>query len=83
MGRSAWATRCWGGGRAADRVLALWTLLLHAGVSVYRPDVIVLGAVALVPAAGAALPAVRARIKAARRGRHTTFGAVDGTVRVP
>ncbi|MEU9029024.1 hypothetical protein AB0D46_16180 [Streptomyces sp. NPDC048383] len=33
-------------------------------------------------AAAGALPAVRARIVAAQRNEHTTFGTVDGTVRV-
>ncbi|MFD7257986.1 hypothetical protein [Streptomyces sp. NPDC059874] len=33
-------------------------------------------------AGGAAVPAVRARITAARRGDHTSFGSTDGTVRV-
>ncbi|MFD9725345.1 hypothetical protein [Streptomyces sp. NPDC059072] len=39
---------------------------------------VILGAVAT----GSALPAVRARLVAARRNDHTTFGTVDGTVRM-
>ncbi|WP_328297875.1 hypothetical protein OG389_08655 [Streptomyces sp. NBC_00435] len=39
MGGSAWATRYWGGGALLFAVLALWRLLLGAGVSVYRPEV--------------------------------------------
>ncbi|MGW0390467.1 hypothetical protein ACWDYJ_06115 [Streptomyces sp. NPDC003042] len=45
-------TRFLGGGALLFAVLALWTLLFHAGMSVYRPDVAVLGAVALALAAG-------------------------------
>ncbi|MCX5380796.1 hypothetical protein [Streptomyces sp. NBC_00091] len=52
MGRNAWVTRSLGGGALLFAVLALWTLLFHAGMSVYRPDVAVLGAVALALAAG-------------------------------
>ncbi|MFJ9338597.1 hypothetical protein ACIRP0_04805 [Streptomyces sp. NPDC101733] len=45
-------TRSLGGGALLFAVLALWTLLFHVGISVYRPDVAVLGAVALALAAG-------------------------------
>ncbi|WP_407841277.1 hypothetical protein ACE1OC_40520 [Streptomyces sp. DSM 116496] len=48
MGRNTWLTRTSGGGALLSAVLAVWTLLLRAGMSVYRPDVAVLGAVALV-----------------------------------
>lgn len=44
--------RSLGGGALLFAVLALWTLLFNFGVSVYRPDVAVLGAVALALAAG-------------------------------
>ncbi|MEV7547761.1 hypothetical protein, partial [Streptomyces sp. NPDC089915] len=45
-------TRSLGGGALLFAVLALWMLLFDFGVSVYRPDVAVLGAMALAPAAG-------------------------------
>lgn len=48
MARNTWLTRISGGGALLFAVLAGWTLLLRAGMSVYRPDVVVLGAVALV-----------------------------------
>ncbi|GAA3507071.1 hypothetical protein GCM10019017_02010 [Streptomyces showdoensis] len=40
-----------GGGALLSAVLALWLLLFRAGMSVYRTDVVVLGGLALVPAA--------------------------------
>ncbi|MEU9415910.1 hypothetical protein [Streptomyces sp. NPDC048272] len=52
MGRNAWTTRYLGAGALLFAVLATWSLLFRAGMSVYRPDVAVLGAVALVLAAG-------------------------------
>lgn len=54
MGRSVWPTRLLGGGALPITVLAMWTLLLRVGTSVYRPDVAVLGAAALALAAGRA-----------------------------
>ncbi|MFJ8012862.1 hypothetical protein [Streptomyces sp. NPDC096339] len=52
MGRNVWGTRLLGGGALLFAALTLWTLLFHAGVSVYRPDVVALGALALASAAG-------------------------------
>lgn len=52
MGRNTWTTRFLGGGALLFAVMAMWTLLFHAGMSVYRPDVAVLGALALALAAG-------------------------------
>lgn len=59
-------------------VLLVWALALipsrrdHAAALTLRADA----------SGGAALPAVRARITAARRDDHTSLGDVDGTVRV-
>ncbi|MEU9034011.1 hypothetical protein AB0D45_03750 [Streptomyces sp. NPDC048352] len=52
MGRNTWMTRYFGGGALLCAVLAVWRLLLGAGMSVYRPDVVALGAVALALTAG-------------------------------
>ncbi|MCY0929199.1 hypothetical protein OTB20_23970 [Streptomyces sp. H27-H1] len=52
MGRNAWSARLWAGGALLCAGLASWRLLLSAGMSVYRTDVIVIGGVALVLGAG-------------------------------
>ncbi|MFG2296018.1 hypothetical protein [Streptomyces sp. NPDC048603] len=66
-------------GLGVGAVLTFFGSLLFVRI---RPSDPVLRTLREDAAAGAALPAVRARILAARRNDHTTFGTVDGTVRV-
>ncbi|MET9803739.1 hypothetical protein [Streptomyces sp. NPDC006368] len=51
MGRATWATRILGGGALLSAVAAMVSLLFRAGAPMWRVDVVVLGAAALLAAA--------------------------------